>query len=208
MKKIWLCMGMIVTATMLLTGCGDKSAPVKPMEEERAEAIDKVKSERQIMARYQVLARGQYNVNEYIQLQYESEWRSSAGLKKDERDVARKKIQADANAEIKKRQAEFKKLREDHQNSRTLVTSVRLKNAAYDNLNLGLRIASAAVQRQDQALKNREIKFNLAKDKMDQEKRNTEEEAIKKAREACNKRKSDISFVYEKRDAVITLAMK
>ncbi len=203
--NIWFHTGMIIAAAMFLPGCGDKSAPVKPMDDDRTQAVDKVRGERQVLARYQGLARGQYNLNDYLLLLHESEWRETAGTKKAE---ARKKLQEKGNAEIKKRQDDFKRLQEDHRNSRTLDTSTRLKNTASENLNLGLRIASAAVQRQDLSLKNREMKFNMEKEKMDPEKRNTEEETIKKAREACNKRKADINFVYDKRDAVIALATK
>ncbi|NLK82455.1 MAG: hypothetical protein GX280_00040 [Lentisphaerae bacterium] len=76
------------------------------------------------------------------------------------------------------------------------------------NFDLGIRITAASLSRQENSLRERRMRLERDKEKMDAEKRETEEAALKKIHESLLKRKSDIMLINENRNAVINMTIK
>ncbi|MFA6998626.1 MAG: hypothetical protein WC198_05655, partial [Victivallaceae bacterium] len=162
------------------TGCGDNTPPVQPIDPERVEAIRQVQHDRSIISRFQIVVRGRFNVNEYMQYHFEDELKKINRLPKNERGAARSKIINKAKEEIKRHEVEFASLSESYRNMRSSSSLANLQRVATANFDLGIRITAASLSRQENSLRERRMRLERDKEKMDAEKRETEEAALKK----------------------------
>jgi hypothetical protein len=64
------------------------------------------------------------------------------------------------------------------------------------------------LSRQENSLRERRMRLERDKEKMNAEKREIEEAALKKIHESLLKRKSDIMLINENRNAVINMTIK
>ncbi len=201
---------LIVTGIIVAIGLGfdDGKPEVQPLDPDKAEAVRKVMQNRSVIARYQTQARAMYNVNEYAQTQFYAAWEETAKMPKAKRDAERKQLIERAKAEIKKKQDDFNRDLENHRSGGSATTLNTLRQTAYDNLDLGLRIATLTVARQETALRERKMKFEGGKDKLTPEKRSEEEAAIKRQQDACNRRKGEINLVKANRNNVVGIIIR
>lgn len=190
------------------TGCGDNTPPVHPIDPERVEAIRQVQHDRSIISRFQIVVRGRFNVNEYMQYHFEDELKKINRLPKNERGAARSKIINKAKEEIKRHEVEFTSLSESYRNMRSSSSLANLQRVATANFDLGIRITAASLSRQENSLRERRMRLERDKEKMNAEKREIEEAALKKIHESLLKRKSDIMLINENRNAVINMTIK
>jgi|GEM_PF-2566375 hypothetical protein len=203
---------VLAVAGGIVTVCfyrSDGRPAVQALSGEKAEAVRQVARERGIIARYQNLARGQYNADEYARIQFAAEWDAAASLARKNRDAEYKKLQQRARQEIQARRGEFERAlansRTGEQNSAALNT---LRRMAGDNLDFGLRIALLSLARQESALRMRKIKFGSAGAQMESAQREAEESAIKKQEEACRSKKEELNLVRNNRSSVVGLVVR
>ncbi len=204
--------GVILAITGGIVAIGlsmdDGKPKVQPLDPEKAETIRQVAQNRRTIARYQSLARAQYDVNEYVQTQFMPEWEVVAALPKKERGPELKRLQDRARAEIQERRKTFDRAMLSCQSGGGAASLNTLRRTAEDNFDFGMRMGLIALAHRESSLRARKIRFNNEKDKMEPREREAVENAIEKQEEACRKKKAELNLVRSNQSSVIALILR
>lgn len=204
--------GVILAITGGIVAIGlsmdDGKPKIQPLDPEKAETIRQVAQNRRTIARYQSLARAQYDVNEYVQTQFMPEWEVVAVLPKKERGPELKRLQDRARAEIQERRKTFDRAMLSCQSGGGAASLNTLRRTAEDNFDFGMRMGLIALAHRESSLRARKIRFNNEKDKMEPREREAVEKAIEKQEEACRKKKAELNLVRSNQSSVIALILR
>ncbi len=209
-KVILVAVILVITGGIVAVGLSmdDGKPEVQPLDPEKVETIRQVAQNRRTVARYQSLARAQYDVNEYVQTQFMPEWEVVAALPKKERGPELKKLQERARAEIQERRKAFDRAMLSCQSGGGATSLNTLRRTAEDNFDFGMRMGLIALAHRESSLRARKIKFTNAKATMEPSEREAVEKTIEKQEEACRKKKAELNLVRSNRNSVIALILR